>query len=54
MKEAADTSIPKVDCREKGDMVKINKATLKLIKKKRKRKYACLPACLPACQPKAE
>ena len=35
-KEAADTSIPKVDCREKADKVKINKDTLKLIKDKRK------------------
>ena len=42
MKEAADTSIPKVDCREKADKVKINKDTLKLIKEKRKlrREYA--------------
>ena len=32
MKEAADTSIPKVDCREKADKVKINKDTLKMIK----------------------
>ena len=36
MKEAPDTSIPKVDCREKVDKVKINKDTLKLIKEKRK------------------
>ena len=36
MKEAADTSIPEVDCREKADKVKINKDTLKLIKEKRK------------------
>ena len=34
MNEAADTSIRKVDCREKAD--KINKDTLKLIKEKRK------------------
>ena len=42
MKEAADTSILKVDCREKADKVKINKDTLKLIKEKRKlrRQYA--------------
>ena len=42
IKEAADTSIPKVDCREKADKVKINKDTLKLIKEKRKlrRQYA--------------
>ena len=42
MKEAADTSIPKVDCHEKADKVKINKHTLKLIKEKRKlrRQYA--------------
>ena len=42
MKEAADTSIPKVDCREKADKVKINKDTFKLIKEKRKlrRQYA--------------
>ena len=33
MKEAADTSIPKVDCREKADKVRINKDTLKLIKR---------------------
>ena len=31
MKEAADTSIPKVDCLEKADEVKITKDTLKLI-----------------------
>ena len=42
MKEAADISIPKVDCREKAYEVKINKDTLKLIKEKRKlrRQYA--------------
>ena len=42
MKEAADTSIPKVDCHEKADNVKINKDTLKLIEEKRKlrRQYA--------------
>ena len=32
IKEAADTSVPKVDCREKADKVKINKDTLKLIR----------------------
>ena len=36
MKEAADTSIPEVGCREKADKVKINKDTFKLIKEKRK------------------
>ena len=36
MKHDADTSIIKADCREKGDKVKINKDTLKLIKGKRK------------------
>ena len=36
MKEAADTSIPKIDCREKADNVKISKDTLKLTKEKRK------------------
>ena len=36
MKEAADTSISKVDCREKADKVKINRETLKLIEEKRK------------------
>ena len=42
MKEATDTSIPKVDCHEKADKVKINKDTLKLIKEKHKlrRQYA--------------
>ena len=42
MKEAADISIPKVDCRENADKLKINKDTLKLIKEKRKlrRQYA--------------
>ena len=42
IKKAADTSIPKVDCREKAGEVKINKDTLKLIKEKRKlrRQYA--------------
>ena len=34
MKGAADTSIPKLDCREKADKVKIDKDTLKLIKEK--------------------
>ena len=36
MKEAANSSVPKVDCREKADKVKIKKDTLKLIKEKRK------------------
>ena len=38
MKEASDTSIPKVTCREKADKVKINKIknTSKLITEKRK------------------
>ena len=36
MKEAADTLVPKVDCCEKADKVKINKDTQKLIKEKRK------------------
>ena len=42
MKEAADTSIPKVDCCEKADKIKVNKDTLKLIEEKRKlrRQYA--------------
>ena len=34
MKEATDTSIPNVDCREKADKIKINKDILKLIKEK--------------------
>ena len=34
MKEVADTSIPKVDCCEKADKVKIYKDTFKLIKEK--------------------
>ena len=42
LKEAADTSIPKVDCRKETDKGKINKDTLKLIKEKCKlrRQYA--------------
>ena len=42
MKEAANTSIPEVDCREKANKIKINKDALKLIKEKRKlgRQYA--------------
>ena len=40
IKEAADNSVPKVDCREKGDKVNINKDTLKLIKEKCERQYA--------------
>ena len=41
-KEASDTSIPEVHCREKAGKVKISKDTLKLIKEKRKlrRQYA--------------
>ena len=38
MKEADDTSIPNVDCREKAGKVKINKNTSKLIKVKLKLK----------------
>ena len=34
MKEGADTSVPKADCRKKADKVKMNKDTLKLIKEK--------------------
>ena len=34
VKEAADTSIPKVDCREKAGKVKITTDTSKLIKEK--------------------
>ena len=36
MKEAANKSIPKEDCSEKANKVKINKGTLKLMKEKRK------------------
>ena len=34
MKEGANAAIPKADCRDKIDRVKINKSTLKLMKRK--------------------